>query len=35
MPARPTTIKEDGDDKPELVFVRSTDAASDKTSAVP
>jgi hypothetical protein len=27
------TIKEDGDDKPELVFVRSTDAASNKTSA--
>jgi hypothetical protein len=33
MPACPTTIKEDGDDKPEVVFVRSADAASNKTSA--
>ncbi len=33
MPVHPTMIKEDGDDKPEVVFVCSTDAASNKTSA--
>ncbi len=32
-PARPTTIKEDGDDKIELVSVRPADAASNETSA--
>ena len=33
MPAHPTTINEDGDDKPEVVFVRSADATSNETSA--
>jgi hypothetical protein len=32
-PARPTMIKEDGDDKIELVSVHPTDAASNETSA--
>jgi hypothetical protein len=32
-PVHPLTIEEDGDDKPEVVFVRSTDATSNKTSA--
>ncbi len=33
MPAHPRTIKEDGDDKIELVSVRLADATSNKTSA--
>jgi hypothetical protein len=30
---RPTSIKEDGDDEPEVVFVCSADTVSNKTSA--
>ncbi len=33
MPVRPSMIKEDGDEEPEVVFVRSADTASNKTSA--
>ncbi len=32
MPVHPTTIEEDGDDEPEVVFVHSADAASNETS---